>query len=57
MQYQLHLLLLNMGDSTALERPPGVSVDSAKQIASWLAAGIKELQIKKSWFPFMGASP
>ena len=47
----------NMGDSTALERPPMVSVDSATQIANWLADGCRELQIKKVSIFFHGGEP
>ncbi|MCH7702494.1 MAG: radical SAM protein [Planctomycetes bacterium] len=47
----------NMGDTTALQRPPVVSVDSATQIASWLADGCRELQIQELSISFHGGEP
>lgn len=47
----------NMGDSTALERPPVVSVGSAAQIASWLADGCRELQVREISISFHGGEP
>jgi uncharacterized protein len=47
----------NMGDSTALDRPPVVSVDSAGQIASWLADGCQQLQVKELVISFHGGEP
>ncbi len=47
----------NMGDSTALERPPMVSVDTASQIARWLAEGCRELQTQRLSISFHGGEP
>lgn len=47
----------NMGDSSALERPPVVSVDSATQIASWLTDGCRELQVQQVAISFHGGEP
>jgi uncharacterized protein len=47
----------NMGDSTSLERPPVVSLDTAMQIASWIADGCRELQIRKVSICFHGGEP
>lgn len=47
----------NMGDSTALERPPMVSIDTASQIARWLAEGCRSLQTQKLSISFHGGEP
>jgi uncharacterized protein len=47
----------NMGDSSALQRPPVVSVDTVAQIARWLAIGCQELQIKELLISFHGGEP
>ncbi len=47
----------NMGDLTAKRRPPTVSVDSATQIANWLAKGCREMNIKNISISFHGGEP
>jgi uncharacterized protein len=47
----------NMGDPTASQRPPTVSIDKASQIANWLAIGCQELQTKELLMSFHGGEP
>lgn len=47
----------NMGDTSALAHPATVSVESAAQIANWLAIGCRELQTKELLISFHGGEP
>ncbi|MGH6849695.1 MAG: radical SAM protein [Methylocella sp.] len=47
----------NMGDSSAFQHPPVVSIDSAERIANWLAVGCRELQTKELLITFHGGEP
>jgi uncharacterized protein len=47
----------NMGDTTATQRPPLVSIESSARIAKWLAVGCRDLQIKELLISFHGGEP
>ena len=47
----------NMGDNTAMERPPLVSTDIAELLARWIAQGCRDLRIPKVLISFHGGEP
>src|SRR4051812_2983110 len=47
----------NMGDTTARNRPPLVSVETADDVASWLARGCQDLGIQQLSIAFHGGEP
>lgn len=47
----------NMGDHSAMSRPPVVSVDTAREMAKWLAEGCADLGIKQLSISFHGGEP
>lgn len=47
----------NMGETTAMDRPPAVGLDTARSLAEWIAQGCRELQIPKALISFHGGEP
>lgn len=47
----------NMGETTAMTRPPSISTDTAQSFAYWIAQGCCELQIPKVLISFHGGEP
>jgi uncharacterized protein len=47
----------NMGENTALERPPLIDVETARAFARWIGRGCEELQIPKAMVAFHGGEP
>lgn len=47
----------NMGDGSAMQRPPIVNVETAAKIADWLAKGCADIGIKKLSLSFHGGEP
>ena len=47
----------NMGDDTALHRPPRASLQTSHRLARWLAGGCRELGIRNVHISFHGGEP